>query len=301
MFSQFKSTVEEGDTIILYLSPFQVFALPIKDTIKNKHGVEVENIFQTSYGALKVKELIGAKYGSKTQLSRGWGYILYPTPELWTQTLPHRTQIIYTPDISVILMQLELKPGDVVIESGTGSGSLTHSLARAVQKSGHVYTFDFHEDRARLAAEEFSSHGLSQVTCQHRDVVQNGFGEDLHNKADAVFLDLPHPWLAVESAVKSLKPTGGRFCSFSPCIEQVQRTCESLQNLGFVDINTYECLQKEFSVGFRNLPIAEFGEPEDGKNRHKFVSVTPATPTTQGHTGYITSATLPPEAVRLTS
>ncbi|XP_026678535.1 tRNA (adenine(58)-N(1))-methyltransferase catalytic subunit TRM61-like [Diaphorina citri] len=109
MFSQFKSTVEEGDTIILYLSPFQVFALPIKDTIKNKHGVEVENIFQTSYGALKVKELIGAKYGSKTQLSRGWGYILYPTPELWTQTLPHRTQIIYTPDISVILMQLELR------------------------------------------------------------------------------------------------------------------------------------------------------------------------------------------------
>ncbi|XP_017301438.1 tRNA (adenine(58)-N(1))-methyltransferase catalytic subunit TRMT61A, partial [Diaphorina citri] len=196
---------------------------------------------------------------------------------------------------------LELKPGDVVIESGTGSGSLTHSLARAVQKLGHVYTFDFHEDRARLAAEEFSSHGLSQVTCQHRDVVQNGFGEDLHNKADAVFLDLPHPWLAVESAVKSLKPTGGRFCSFSPCIEQVQRTCESLRNLGFVDINTYECLQKEFSVGFRNLPIAEFGEPEDGKNRHKFVSVTPATPTTQGHTGYITSATLPPEAVRLTS
>lgn len=306
MFNQFKSTVEEGDTVILYLSPFQVFALPVKDTIKNKRGVSVENIFQTSYGALKVKELIGAKYGSKTKLSKGWGYVLYPTPELWTQTLPHRTQIIYTPDISVILMQLELKPGDIVIESGTGSGSLTHSLARTVQQSGHVYTFDFHEDRARIGSEEFKAHGLTQVTCQHRDVVQNGFGEDLNEKVDAVFLDLPHPWIVVESAVKSIKPVGGRFCSFSPCIEQVQKTCENLRKFGFIDINTYECLQKEFSVGYRNLPLAEFGDSEasqidDGKSKHKFVSVTPATNQMQGHTGYITSATLPPALVRLGS
>ncbi|KAL1452085.1 hypothetical protein WDU94_006399 [Cyamophila willieti] len=306
MFNQFKAIVEEGDTVILYLSPFQVFALPVKDTIKNKHGVMVENIFQTSYGALKVKDLVGVKYGSKAKLSKGWGFVLYPTPELWTQTLPHRTQIIYTPDISVIIMQLELKPGDVVIESGTGSGSLSHSLARTVQQSGHVYTFDFHEDRARIATEEFQTHGLTQVTCQHRDVVQDGFGEELNNKVDAVFLDLPHPWLAVESAVKSLKSRGGRFCSFSPCIEQVQRTCESLRKLGFVDINTVECLQKEFSVGYRNLPLAEFGESYNHQNdnsntRHKFVSVTPATPTMQGHTGYITSATLPPVHVRVTS
>lgn len=307
MFSQFKSTVELGDTVILYLSPFQVFALPVRDTIKNKKGVQVENIFQTSYGALKVKELVGVKYGSKAKLSRGWGYILYPTPELWTQTLPHRTQIIYTPDISVIVMQLELKPGDIVIESGTGSGSLTHTLARTVQKSGHVHTFDFHEDRARIASEEFLAHGLTQVTCKQRDVVENGFGEELNNSADAVFLDLPHPWLAVESAVKAIKSNGGRFCSFSPCIEQVQRTCENLRKVGFVDINTVECLQKEFSVGYRNLPVAEFGEAEsvesneDGSKRHKFVSVTPATPTMQGHTGYITSATLPPLHVRLES
>lgn len=55
---------------------------------------------------------------TQVELSKGWGHVLQPTPELWSLTLPHRTQIIYTPDISMILLQLDLVPGSVVIEAG---------------------------------------------------------------------------------------------------------------------------------------------------------------------------------------
>jgi tRNA (adenine57-N1/adenine58-N1)-methyltransferase len=94
--------------------------LGIVRTYNKKHylilfrkGEEVENVFQTNYGAFKVQDLVGKKFGTKVAMTRGYGYALYPTPELWTKTLPHRTQILYATDISLILMQLELKPGSI--------------------------------------------------------------------------------------------------------------------------------------------------------------------------------------------
>ena len=82
---------------------------------------------------------------------KGWIYLLHPTPELWTLLLPHRTQIIYFADIAVITSYLELKPGSVVIEAGTGSGSLSHSIYRTIAPSGKLYTFEFHAQRAERA------------------------------------------------------------------------------------------------------------------------------------------------------
>jgi hypothetical protein len=46
-----------------------------------------------------------------------------------------------------------------------------------------------------LRSPEFKANGLgSLVTVTHRDIEQGGFPEELHGKADAVFLDLPKPY-----------------------------------------------------------------------------------------------------------
>ncbi len=70
----------------------------------------------------------------------------------------------------------------------------------------------------------------------------------MENVADAVFLDLPSPWKALASAKAALKKEGGRICSFSPCIEQVQKTVLEMTQLGFVDIYTCESLRRCLSV-----------------------------------------------------
>lgn len=196
-FCETNTLIKEGDTAIVYLSFNQLY--PIKVTKGLSH--------HTKYGSLKHVDLIGKKYGTKFKCSQGVVYVLQGSPEIWTICLPHRTQIIYTPNISLITLQLELKPGSIVVESGTGSASLSHALIRSIYPHGHLHTFEFHLVRSQTARKEFDEHGLKDyVTVHHQDVCNDGFG--LENVADAVFLDLPSPWKALQSAKNALKIEG---------------------------------------------------------------------------------------------
>ncbi|KAJ2790999.1 tRNA (adenine-N(1)-)-methyltransferase catalytic subunit trm61, partial [Coemansia linderi] len=115
MFHQYKTLIEDGDLVVVYLNPGSMLTTTVKagDMLNNK------------YGNFRHDDMIGLKYGSmvKSRVGTGFVYLLHPTPALWTQVVPHRTQILYLPDISFISMYLDLKPGKVVLESGTGSGS----------------------------------------------------------------------------------------------------------------------------------------------------------------------------------
>ncbi|KAJ6661876.1 hypothetical protein lerEdw1_013047 [Lerista edwardsae] len=109
-FVEYRDTIQEGDTAIVFLGHESMFP------VKVQRGGQT----QTKYGVIRhSSDLIGKKYGSKVTCSKGgWVYILHPTPELWTVNLPHRTQILYSTDIALITMMLELKPGSIVCESG---------------------------------------------------------------------------------------------------------------------------------------------------------------------------------------
>ncbi|KAI9568478.1 tRNA methyltransferase complex subunit Cpd1 [Boletus coccyginus] len=206
--------------------------------------------FNSRFGHYKHNDLIGIPYGSKVGSRNGKGFIhvLRPTPELWTMALPHRTQILYLADIAFITSWLDIRRGSRVIEAGTGSGSFSHSVARTIGTSGHLYSYEFHEARADKAREEFVRHGMEDmVTLTHRNVCKDGF--TVENLVDSVFLDLPAPWDAIQHAKKALRkdcPT--RICCFSPCMEQVLRTVSALNEAGFTDITMYETLLRPHEV-----------------------------------------------------
>ena len=54
------------------------------------------------------------------------------------------------------------------------------------------------------------------------------------------------------------------MCSFSPCIEQVQRTCEELESNDFGDITTMECLVRSFDIRTINMPMPTLGQLPEG-------------------------------------
>ncbi|XP_075106634.1 uncharacterized protein LOC107763321 isoform X1 [Nicotiana tabacum] len=329
----FKRCIKDGDLVIVYER---------HDTMKAVK-VSEDGVLQNRFGAFKHSEWIGKPFGSKVLSNKGsFVYLLAPTAELWTLVLSHRTQILYIADISFVVMYLEIVPGCLVLESGTGSGSLTTSLARAVAPTGHVYTFDFHEQRAasarcprmsvapgrapsagrksppvrpgpslfqQKAREDFERTGLSNlVTVGVRDIQGEGFPDEFCGRADSVFLDLPQPWLVIPSAGKMLKPDGV-LCSFSPCIEQVQRSCEALKS-HFTDVRTFEVLLRTYDVRQRIIESCLVNEGDsnerpprkrrqgsaEGNNGIECTS----SPTVmirpsgeaRGHTGYLTFARL---------
>ncbi|KAI5670067.1 hypothetical protein M9H77_10431 [Catharanthus roseus] len=294
----FERRICDGDLVIVY------------ERHDNMKAVKVCEIgcLQNRFGVFKHSDWIGKPFGSKVFSNKGgFIYLLAPTPELWTLVLSHRTQILYIADISFVIMYLEIVPGCLVFESGTGSGSLTTSLARAIAPSGHVYTFDFHEQRAASARDDFEKTGLSSlVTVGVRDIQGEGFPDEFSGLVDSVFLDLPQPWLAIPSAGKVLKQDGV-LCSFSPCIEQVQRSCEMLKTC-FTDIRIFEVLLRSYEVreerleSWQNHGGGSLGSRKKRKHsievsQQQECNISPAImarPSSEGrgHTGYLTFARL---------
>ncbi|CAK7245421.1 MAG: tRNA (adenine-N(1)-)-methyltransferase catalytic subunit trm61 [Sporothrix thermara] len=241
-----------------------------------------------------------------TTASSGFIHILPPTPEIWTLSLPHRTQVVYASDYSYILHRLRARPGTRLIEAGSGSGSFTHASARAVygtttakppsqRRPGHVFSFEFHNERYQKMKAELKSHGLSTgcsvnggagdggqdsglVTLTNRDVYGHGFllDDGTSPEADAVFLDLPAPWRALQHLTRNSSSSSSsgapsplnprkavHLCTFSPCIEQVTRTVSMMRRLGWVDIDMVEIANKKILV-YRERPELVSGKASAG-------------------------------------
>ncbi|KAG6885650.1 hypothetical protein C0993_011784 [Termitomyces sp. T159_Od127] len=176
--------------------------------------------FNSKFGHYRHADLVGMPYGSKVGSRKGKGFIhvLRPTPELWTMALPHRTQILYLADIAFITSHLDIKPGSRVIEADG-------------------FTVEDTVDSGKLT---FCVPLLLKM---------------ISLRKQTVFLDLPAPWEAVEHAKQALrKDRMTRICCFSPCMEQVLRTVNALNDAGFTDITMYETLLRPVDVSHVPVP-----------------------------------------------
>ncbi|KAF2073731.1 hypothetical protein CYY_004964 [Polysphondylium violaceum] len=282
MLSQ-KKIIEDGDRVVIYAGKDKMQVV----TIDAKSGE-----YCSKFGNYKHKNLIGKEIGTKIQSdnNNGFVHVLSLTSELWSIALDHRTQILFNLDISTIIFNLELKNGSKVVESGTGSGSLSSSIARTIAPNGHLYTFEFHEERAEAARKDFRDNRIDKhITVTHRDACKQGFRldhiEGMVGSIDAVFLDLPSPWEAIDHAI-AVMHEGAMLCSFSPCIEQVQNTCLKLAASQFQEITTIEVLIRTFDTRLQEFEELNLSNP--------YTSTTTTTPpTTETNT---TTSTSEPKA-----
>ena len=224
--------------------------------------------FHTHLGDLPHDTIIGQEEGVRVDSSRGHSLLaLKPTMADFTRLMPRIATVVYPKDLGPIITFGDIFPGASVLEAGSGSGSLTIALARAVGHGGRLFSHDLRADMIERAKANLGAMVAdhSHVSISHGDVYESIEEEGL----DRIVLDLPEPWHVVPHAQTALVP-GGIFLSFLPTVPQVQEITQKLRLARTFDlIETVEVLLRPWSVSGRSVRPAQ-----------RMV----------GHTGFITTA-----------
>ena len=168
-------------------------------------------------------------------------YLLKPTVMDRLTALKRKAQIILPKDTAHIIMHCDITPGKTVLEAGIGSGALTTVLASMIQSDGMVISYEHRNDFIIHAQKNLKQAHLNEfVTIKENDITKGIDEKDLH----AIILDIPNPWDAVNHAWKALE-VGGTLCTYSPLISQMENTIKTMNNNAFIDIKTFETLQRE--------------------------------------------------------
>eukprot|EP01095_Lingulamoeba_sp_RSL-Kostka_P001884 TRINITY_DN12673_c0_g1_i1.p1 TRINITY_DN12673_c0_g1~~TRINITY_DN12673_c0_g1_i1.p1 ORF type:complete len:480 (+),score=159.69 TRINITY_DN12673_c0_g1_i1:48-1487(+) len=261
--------LKEGDTVCLHMGYDNYikreltkgeqfgsrFGTYLDDDIIGKHVGEVifahRNLEKEKQRQKKNKKKKNRNSSSSTSDVKNYTHVVDPYHDILMKGgISHKTAIIRPLDISTICYHLELCPGKVVVESGTGTGCLSLAMAERLihpipEFSGKLHTFEFHEERSNAARQNFEDCKLDNVIeVTMRNVIEDGFGLQ-SCFADAVMLDLPSPYTVIEEVYNILK-VNGKLCSYSVSIEQIQRTVEQLRKFGFMDIQVLENLQRKY-------------------------------------------------------
>jgi tRNA (adenine57-N1/adenine58-N1)-methyltransferase len=200
---------------------------------------------QTHRGILYHDDLIGKTWGSQVFSHTGRSFILLqPSLGDLLREMPRSTQIMYPKDIGFILVTMGIRPGQHVLEAGTGSGSLTAAMAYAVGPQGRVTTYEQRFEVQRLAQKNLARLGLDdRVTFKLRDI-GDGFDEqNIH----ALFLDLPNPYDYIPQVRRALMP-GGFFGTILPTTNQIIRLLEALKRENFAFIEVVELMMRYYQA-----------------------------------------------------
>jgi len=218
----------------------------LADADNRRHWMKV------SYGMLKIPSL-GTIDGSRfkdiddgsSMVIAGSEYTAFrPGTADLIGSLERGAQIIGVKDAASIIMNCDIGCGDAVLEVGAGSGALTTALINAVAPGGKVHTVEFREEYALRAQRNIRRTGLDRYWSYQTGDARNAAVDGVY---DALVMDMPDPWSALENLSKNLRP-GGRICAYVPNINQLESIVNELRSKRFFDVRATELLERAMEV-----------------------------------------------------
>ncbi len=211
-----------------------------------KYLVNTKISTMVKFNGLKLnpKDLIGKEYFDVY----GEYILLKPSTIDKVFGIKRQAQIILPKDAATIILNCGLKSGVSVIEGGIGSGALTIVLAEIVYPA-RVISYEIRSDFAEFAKKNLELANINNVEIKHQDITK----KIDESAVDSVIVDIPNPEDCVGNAYNALK-NGGYFCSYVPTMNQVEKVIKKLRNYSFIEIKTYENLQREIVVSDGTRP-----------------------------------------------
>ena len=227
--------IKEGERVYLRLEDGKNYLLK----------VEKGKFFSTHLGNIYFDQIIGREFGEEIYTSQGKKvYLFQPGIVENIFHMKRKTQIVYPKDLGFILLMLDIKENDRVIDVGLGSGAMCGALARLVGEKGKVYAYEKREEFISIARYNLSQWGWEErVEIKEKDI-EGGFEE---REIDALFLDVPNPWDYLGECWKALRG-GGRLAIVSPTAGQVVEVLRGLQILPFRETEVWENLFRQYKT-----------------------------------------------------
>ncbi|MBS3781387.1 MAG: tRNA (adenine-N1)-methyltransferase [Candidatus Thermoplasmatota archaeon] len=195
----------------------------------------------TGIGVVNTDRLIGTEWGTELDLGKGSYHLLQPTIKDIPDLFDRGAQIVLPRIGGLISTYCDLSSGKKVIEGGAGSGALTAVLSQMVRPDGEVITYELKDESIKRARKNLKKLELDKIsTIKKGDVTSDVDEKDV----DALILDIPEPWKALDTAKRSLSK-GGFFAAYIPTMNQLEKITLELKGQDYIDIKTFENLERD--------------------------------------------------------
>ena len=201
----------------------------------------------TQYGFVSKANLKKAKEGDLLQSNTNKEFFIFnPSFIDLYRKIKRDAQIIPLKDIGFIIAETGINKGSKVLDAGSGSGALACFLAGIAKE---VITYEIREDFIEIVKSNIDFLKLNKIKIKKVNIYENTEEKNV----DAVILDVPEPWKALENCAKSLR-FGGFLVSYSPSIPQVSDFVNAVRkNDDFIYLKTAEIIEREWEVEERKV------------------------------------------------